>query len=61
MKRMLVLILCLIIAGSVLGPASAASETDAVWHLNDFDRAERYRFQHHLRQRFQFKPPRAHV
>ena len=62
MNRTLVLLLALLAAASLMGsPTAATAETDAVWQLNDFDRAERYRFQHHLRQRFQFKSPRAHV
>ena len=62
MKRALFLLLALLAAAPQPGWSSTApGEPDAAWRLNDFDRAERYRFQHHLRERFQFKSPRAHV
>ena len=36
-----------------------APPPDTTWRIDDSDRVQRYRYQHHLRERFFHKQPRA--
>jgi hypothetical protein len=62
MTRTFCLLLALLGAGTLSEPPPVVhTGVDAAWRLNDFERSERYRYQHHLRTRFERKAPRAQV